>query len=357
MSDERFKILLLSSVGSFHTERYFNELKRQGCEVLLASVENGSTDHTPLVNLTGVANIDYYLSIGRVKKLIAEFQPDLVCAHYACGYGMLAARAMKAISLPLVLVLWGSDVLIVPQKSTYHRGKTVTALKRADLVYGDSQYLLDQAERLHRLKQAAVAQWGIEQEYLALHKKSYALSKPLKIIVPRLQEGVYNNSFIVESLAELLAKGAVQLTLAGFGSQFEPIKSQCAPLGNKVTFYPKLSRTEFLELMAEHDIYLSASRSDSSPVSLIEAMALGLIPVAADIEGVREWLTGETGFLFPQHDAATLRNMIEKLIADNDPHEQMRLNNLEQVEQRAIFEISMVEQIAAMKELAGWNDG
>lgn len=353
MSESRFKILLLSSVGSFHTERYYNELTRQGCEVLLASVENGSIEHTPLVRMTGLANIDYYLSIGRVKKLIAEFQPQVVCAHYACGYGMLAARAMKNISLPLVLVLWGSDVLIVPKRSAYQRGKTVTALKRADLVYGDSHYLLDQAAKLHSMRKSAVAQWGIEREYLSLHKKNYDLSKPLRIIVPRLQEPVYNNSFIIEALSDLLKDGNVKLTLAGFGSRLETIKLECTRFGDAVTFYPKQTRTDFLKLMAEHDVYLSASRSDSSPVSLIEAMALGLIPVAANIDGVHEWLTDATGLLFPQDDKTALLNTIKKLVDDDNAYEQMRISNLELVKERAIFEKSMAEQIATMKEMAG----
>jgi len=348
---------MLSDINSFHTERYYDELKRQGCEVMLASVERGELEQTPLVRLSGVATIDYNLSVGRVRKLIEQFQPDVVCAHFACGYGMLAAKALKQNPPSLALVLWGSDVLVVPKKSSYQKSKTVTALKRADLVFGDSRYLLDEAAKLYPLKKAQVAQWGIEKQFIALHKKSYGLNRPLKIIVPRLQEEIYNNSFIVEALSDLLEEGRITLTTAGFGSQLEQIKSQAAHYGDAITFYPKKTRADFLAFMSEHDIYLSASRSDSSPVSLIEAMALGLIPIAADIEGVREWLNSDTGFLSPQNDRVALRGIVEKLIDDDDPHEQMRKNNLEQVKQRAIFETSMAEQIASMKNLVGWSNG
>ena len=53
------------------------------------------------------------------------------------------------------------------------------------------------------------------------------------------------------------------------------------------------------------DLYLSASHSDGSSVSLMEALGCGLPVLVSDIPGNREWVTdGEQGWLFPDGDDA-----------------------------------------------------
>ena len=105
--------------------------------------------------------------------------------------------------------------------------------------------------------------------------------------------------------------------------------------------------------MANHDVYLSASTMDSSPASLIEAMALGLLPIAADIPGIREWLSPESGYLFKQHDHEDLKALMIRLLKEQDPHQQIRQKNLARVKQKAVFEENIAEEVTIMKRLAG----
>ncbi len=113
-----------------------------------------------------------------------------------------------------------------------------------------------------------------------------------------------------------------------------------------------MPRDEFLPFMAGHDVYLSASTTDSSPASLIEAMALGLLPVAADIPGVREWLSPESGYLFRQHDSEGLKTLMIRLIQEQDVHRRIREENLARVKQKAVFEENIAEELAIMERLA-----
>jgi glycosyltransferase involved in cell wall biosynthesis len=56
---------------------------------------------------------------------------------------------------------------------------------------------------------------------------------------------------------------------------------------------------------------VSASHSDGSSVSLLEAMACGKPVVVSGIPGNREWVTPEeNGWLFPDGDAASLADRI-----------------------------------------------
>ena len=70
-------------------------------------------------------------------------------------------------------------------------------------------------------------------------------------------------------------------------------------------------------LLARAEIYLSASLSDSTSVSLLEAMACGAVPVVSDIDGNREWVAeGEGARLFAPGDPGSLARALERALDD-----------------------------------------
>ncbi len=350
MSGDRLKVLVLADSRSFHTERYVAEMRRQGCRVLLLSLENGHVFHYDLRRRGPVRALHYPLAAREIRTIVRRFVPDIVNPHFASGYGFAAALIGHA--TPILLHVWGSDVLIVPHKSMLHCLKTKLALRRADAVIGDSDYLLREAGKIAELKEARTIAWGVEREYLSYHRDSYRMSRPLKIIVPRPHERVYNNTFVVGALAPLIQEDQIEVTFPGFGSLLPEFQQQARQLvGDKLKFYTKLPRPEFLRFVASHDLFLSAAVSDSSPVSLIEAMALGLIPVAADIPGVREWLSEDRGYRYGPSDPAGLREVISRIARSDDDHAAMRRRNLEKVKQQAVFEDNIAETIAIMRDL------
>lgn len=345
-------MLVLADSVSFHTERFATEMRRQGCHVLVASLERGTMHHFHIKKRGTVRSLHYILAIPEVRALIRRFQPDIINPHFASGYGALAAFAHGSGTVPIVLNLWGSDILIVPDKSFLHRWKTVHALKAADYVIGDSEYLLAAATKLSLPAKQRMIPWGIEREYLDLHRNDYRFRHPLKIIIPRIHAPVYNNQFIVHTLAPMVQDGDITLTFPNFGSCTDEFKKETGDmLGNGIDLYERMERPAFLRFMAEHDVYLSAARSDSSPVSLIEAMALGLVPVAAAIAGIREWLTPDSGFTYREDDEDDLRTVIANLLHRSDFYDKMRRSNLDTVREKAVFENNIAEQIGIMQNL------
>lgn len=354
MIGSKLKILVLSDAASFHTERYMSELTKQNCVPHLLSLESGSgyESYTRLKSYGPIKQLHYIFAVKQIKDAVLKIKPDLISAHFASGYGFIAALANRKFDLPLIVNLWGSDILIVPGKSFLHFRKTKYALEKADCVIGDSKYLVDAAKEIASINYSMVVPWGIEKEHFSKHKSDYKLSAPLNIIVPRHHESVYNNLFIVESLAELIEDEKIKLTFPTFGSRYDLFKVQSEKIvGDKLFFYEKMERSDFLEFMSKHDVYLSASLSDSSPVSLIEAMALGLIPVAGEIDGIKEWLTSESGFMYKLNESQSLLNLIQKIINDNNNYEKMRLDNYGRVKRNAIFEDNISSQISIMREL------
>lgn len=348
--NRQLKILMLSDGGSYHTDRFLNSLRNSGCDIKLASLEKGDLVDYQMKKRFQIKYFHYILAVSELIKIIKDFKPDIISAHYATGYGYLAAKASK--DIPIALNLWGSDILIVPHKSAFHKLKAVKALSAASVVFADSEYLLEEASKFANLKNKKVIPWGIESEALNYHRNDYSLSKPLKIIVPRMHKDVYNNFFIIDALDKLLNEKKIRISFPTKGDLYEAFKDKCAayPEGT-VNFYQPLDRNGFLEFMSRQDVYLSASKSDSSPVTLIEALGLGLIPVAGDIPGIREWLNKESGFIFDLENPATLLEIINKIIDSNSDFSPMRKANKERVEQEALFENNMKAHLEHMKEL------
>ncbi|MEW5795137.1 MAG: glycosyltransferase [Candidatus Zixiibacteriota bacterium] len=352
MTERPLRVLVLADSRAFHTERYAAELERQGCEVLTASLESGAMPHHALRRRGPIKALHYALGASEVRALFRRSRPDIVNPHFASGYGFLAALADRRSSLPIVLQLWGSDILIGPHKSVFHRHKTKLALESADCVLADSDFILEEASKIGKLRDSRTIAWGIERNYLVYRRANMSLSRPLRILAPRPHEEVYNNMFIIRALADLCNSGEVTLTFPNFGGLLMRFKDEAAHrVSRGVAFYEKLPRPEYLEFVAGHDVYLSAAISDSSPASLLEAMGLGLIPVIGDIPGVREWVTKDSGFLFDLSDVQSLSSVISRILTADQDFEKMRLRNAEMIEQRGIFENNIAETINVFREV------
>jgi len=351
VNDAGLKVLIAADARSFHTERFAAELRAQGCEVRVASLESGPMDHIALERKAPISTLAYAMAAGPLQRLIDSFEPDIVNPHYAAGYGFLVSRLAPQ-TAPVLLHVWGSDILRVPQRSALGRAKVLRGLNAADIVVADSNYLAGAVTALGTSTPVQSIPWGIERTYLANHRADYEVAAPLRIIVPRLHEPVYNNLFIVETLQHEISDGTLRLTFPAFGSEYEDFRKEAAALvGDRIEYYERLPRERFIELMASHDVYLSAALSDSSPVTLIEAMALGLVPVVGDISGVDEWLTEDAGYRFALDSPEALRKAIAGLIGSGDDHAVMRQRNLERVKLRGVFEDNMRRQIDLMRDL------
>ncbi len=352
MTDAAFRILVMADATSFHTERYVEELVRQGVEVLLVSLEEGRIAYHQLRRRTPFRWLWYVMSATEVRRIMRQFRPHVLNPHFASGYGFTAALANSRKTVPTALHLWGSDILVVPGKSIFHSRKTAHAVRNADMVFGDSEYLLKEAEALAPLKAKRVIPWGVEERYLRLNRGPHEMKRPLKIIVPRSHEKLYNNLFLVQALAPHVNAGHIEMTFPTFGSLAGDFRFKAKALvGEAIQFYDPMDRPEFLRFMADHDIYLSSAITDSSPVSLIEAMALGLVPVVADVPGVQEWLDEGSGFPYQLYDGAALQQIIGRLIVNPGDHQVMRRKNLARVKSEALFENNVAQMIEEMRKL------
>ena len=103
------KILLLSDANSVHTLRWAKSLKNSNFEILLFSFFAPNKNSKDLLNRLDVkvitpdlkykikslrkpnlSKLHYLLSLPLLKKTIKKYNPNIVHAHYASSYGLLA---------------------------------------------------------------------------------------------------------------------------------------------------------------------------------------------------------------------------------------------------------------------------
>jgi glycosyltransferase involved in cell wall biosynthesis len=351
------KILLLADGRSVHTVRYQAELKRQGVDVVLASLEPGDTIDVRLKKKSVSNSLNYFFSNREIKRLARKLMPDAVNAHFASGYGFASALSGVWKKTPVLLHCLGSDILISPAKSIAHKQKVKHALSKAHHIFVDSEYLSEKVREIHPVERIDVIPWGVENDFFKIYEKrksqGLAPHSPPAVIVPRPQSKVYNNAFVVESLQEMINKQEISLTFLESGDNLDRFKKFVAERcpGGPVNFYRFKPREEYVDFISGFDIYLSASLSDSSPASLIEAMAAGLLPVVGDIPGVREWVDGENGFLFDPRVGRTLADTIVKALHVETDREKILASNHARAREMAVFEENVSHTIEIFRKV------
>jgi glycosyltransferase involved in cell wall biosynthesis len=110
------------------------------------------------------------------------------------------------------------------------------------------------------------------------------------------------------------------MTMAGADhGSFADTRREAQRLGviDRIAFPGYMSADQKREAFATHDVYLNTNIVDHMPVSLLEAAASGLIPVATAVGGIPYLLTdGSDGVLVPPRDDERMANEVLELLDD-----------------------------------------
>lgn len=352
------RVLLLADGRSAHTIRFQNELAKQGVDLILASLERGETVDIRLKKKSVSNSLNYFFVNREIKDLVRRVTPDIVNPHFASGYGFSVALSGVWKKRPVALHCLGSDILLSPRKSFAHKRKVTYALSKVTHLFVDSRYLAGKVQELYPVKNIDIIPWGVEQEIADLYEKranSFAREKPLRVFVPRPHNKVYNNIFIIKSLRHFIDRREIALTFPNWGDECDAFKraAQAECPGSLIDYYDFIPREEYIRFIARFDIYLSASLSDSSPASLIEAMASGLFPVVADIPGVREWIDDESAILFDPRDGKALSDAIQRLLNSGMDFKRALASNHAKVRKDGLFSENIKKTIRIMEAMVG----
>jgi len=350
------RILLLGDIRPTHLKRWRDYFLERGHTVRTVSLQDDpdDSDHISIDSAVPVEAFKYYFEKKAVSRIIRDFQPDIVNGHFVTTYGTLGVASDFH---PLVVSMWGSDILVSPKKSKLHLARVLWVLRNCDLLTSDSDYLTDQARRLGKFKTRIVTEpMGIPDEQFAL------LSEPIKsdgsgirtILSTRRLEPLYRVDMLIEALARADDRlPSFSCIIAGDGSERERLQALVKEHDlDSIAFVGWKGGRDYIDLLRRADIYVSCSESDSTSVSLLEAMAAGTIPVVTDIPGNREWVKNEkTALTFPVGDVEALTQAILRAVTDDRLAVKAAARNVKAVESRAIWQKNMASIERAFEEL------
>lgn len=89
--------------------------------------------------------------------------------------------------------------------------------------------------------------------------------------------------------------------------------------GANINVLADVLHEDLFRIVGESRVFISLTVNDGLPASLVEAMALGALPIHSDLEPIREWIRdGENGLLVPPEDPVAVAAAIRRALRDDE---------------------------------------
>jgi L-malate glycosyltransferase len=326
------RVLGIGNVRSIHLLRWARTVSAAGHDVHLASDREPREDDAPAgfhsIQSLGVATRVPFArraaiapALGRLAK---RLDADIVHAHYLLPYGYWAARSGAR---PLVMSPWGTDALVHGKRRGRARAKE--AVRAADLVVVNSKALeqasLELGASPERIRNVF---WHVDLDGFAPERADPGLRSSFgwpddSLVVLSLRN--FRPDTNIDTLLGAFSRVAkdeprARLLLAGDSGPLRPRLEAMASelkLEDRVAFH-RVAAGDLPPLVASADVVVSIANSDSTPPSLLEAMASGRAVVCADAASIDEWVgPGEGAEIVPVRDEAATGKAVLGLLHDD----------------------------------------
>ncbi|MCE5271311.1 glycosyltransferase [bacterium] len=247
----------------------------------------------------------------------------LIHAHWAFPAGLVGLAAARVTGRPLILTVHGSDQRLAAERGGVAAQIFRTVARGAARVQSVSgpitDYLLSIGVPAGRILTRPL---GVDESvFNASVQPDKDSADSFGILSTRSLLPLYRVEDLVRAAARLRENiPRLHLVLAGEGPERGSLESLGAELGlgDRLTFTGRLTPPELARQLAACRVYVSTSPADGTSVSLLEALALGCLPVVADIPSNRDWVSlGVNGLLFPPGDIDSLAECILQASRDS----------------------------------------
>ncbi len=334
----RIKILLLADVNSPHTTKWSNSLNDLGFEVALFSLGRCKNNYCELdINDKHLFNLDlpyelqqgpeisiakfrYLYALKILKKIITNYSPDILHAHYASSYGLLGALSNFR---PYVISVWGSDVLSFPNQSFVHKKILKFNLKRADQILATSNFLAKRTNE-YTHKQIGITPFGVDvDKFIPTETKGPFNKKDIVIGTIKSLEKTYGIDTLINAFSIVRNKFKdlpLKLLIIGSGTEEINLKKLAEEkIGKSDCIFTGLINHSLIQNYHNMiDIPVFLSKQESFGVSILEAMACCKPVIVSTAGGLQEIVDdGQNGYIISPNNPLEAANAIEKLI--NNP--------------------------------------
>lgn len=307
---ERFAVDLAISIDKSKFKVMFL-ITRTNVESFLKSLleQNG-------IQIVDLAAKDYPTMLHKQLQFLRKERPDVV--HAQTGSILHMMLACKICNIPNRLytvhneanLLYGSSIL---KKEIYKMGFSFFGFKPVAIC--------------PTVKQTLIEDMGISENQIVVVNNGVDIKRftPVETIcndgvVHIISVGtlywIKNQLMTIHVVSELHRMGyKVELTLLGDGVDRDKIQKEIERKKAENYIFAPGSKKNVEDYLRKADIYVSASKTEGLPLSILEAMACGLPVVATDAGGTKDIVkNGVNGFLVKVDDEEEMRSAIQKII-------------------------------------------
>lgn len=328
------KILLLTDPSAAHSIKWITSLSSRGLDVMVFSLTDydasvyesfnnikifcaGIKESKKFLSEKSLSKLIYIKYVGLLKKIIKQFNPDIVHAHYASSYGLLGALSGFH---PYIISVWGTDILSFPKLSYLHQKIIEHNLNKADLIMATSRYLANET-RVYCSTEIVITNFGVDVDIFKPNKNK-RIFKSDEIVVGTIKtlEKNYGVDILLCAFAKVIKKHPIinlRLLIVGGGSEFNFLKKLASQLNivDRTIFTGKVNYMDINNYHNSLTISVIPSLRESFGVSAVESSACEVPVIASKVGGLPEIIEdGVTGLLVPPGDENKLMDAIEKLI-------------------------------------------
>ena len=228
-------------------------------------------------------------------------------------YSVLCGEICHIFNIPYIFILHGGNL---KNRFDTSSDSILKIFRKADYCVVPSNFLMDQLS-IFSFTNLKYIPNSIELSFYNF--KSRKNLDP-KIIWVRAFDEVYNPMLAIKVLEELLKHyPKAELCMVGpeKDGSLEKVKQIVKRKNLPVKLTGKLAKKDWTNLSKEYDIFLNTTSIDNTPVSLLEAMALGLPVVSTNVGGIPYLIeNNENGILVKSDDPIAMNKAIIKLLKD-----------------------------------------
>lgn len=158
-------------------------------------------------------------------------------------------------------------------------------------------------------------------------RKEKKADEPLRLLfLGRLAKS--KGIFDLPQIAALLRKKNIKVkwTCIGSGPEESDFKKSWSP-DDEVSFLSPATNKEVLEICQQHDLFVLPTKFEGTPVSLLETMSVGLVPVITSLPGgIEEIVKTDIGYAIKINDNNAFADAIAELHNNRLKLEQLSIN-------------------------------
>lgn len=228
----------------------------------------------------------------------------------AFWFAVFCSQLARILRIPYIPILHGGNL---PKRLKSHQFVCQMVFANAYKNVAPSLYLKTEFEESGYQNVIHIPN-AIELDYYSFKERT---SFSPKILWVRAFDEIYNPKMAIAVL-KCVQKTYAAATLTMVGPDKDgslAITKEYAEAENvKVNFTGKLEKEAWWELASEQDIFINTTHFDNTPVSLLEAMALGLPIVSTNVGGIPYLVTdNKTALLVADNDVSAMSAAIIKI--------------------------------------------